>query len=138
MSSLPQPLGQPWLNETLNYNLTSAVTFRMIKFNSTLAFILIFVLVTIGSGLVSGLKGYTLGYEALKEVSQPEVKPSQNQLRGENNESSGKQAVIVSEADILQEVNGVMNRNSDQATPLDGQKASSQSSNDEDSFIESP
>ncbi|WP_150107018.1 hypothetical protein [Halothece sp. PCC 7418] len=110
----------------------------MIKFNSTLAFILIFVLVTIGSGLVSGLKGYTLGYEALKEVSQPEVKPSQNQLRGENNESSGKQAVIVSEADILQEVNGVMNRNSDQATPLDGQKASSQSSNDEDSFIESP
>ncbi|MDR9405108.1 MAG: hypothetical protein RI580_16940 [Halothece sp. Uz-M2-17] len=109
----------------------------MIKFNSTLAFILLFIVVTISSGIVSGLKGYTLGYEALKEISQPEVKPGQKQLAAANDSSSNQQTVIVPEAEILQQVNAVMNRDSDAVIPLDGEKASSQSSNNnEDSFIE--
>jgi hypothetical protein len=109
----------------------------MIKFNSTLAFILIFVAVTIGSGLISGLQGYILGDKALREVSQPEVKPGQTQLGNEQNQSSGKQTAIVSETEILKQVNAVMNRNPEQVVPLDGEKASAKTSN-QDSFIESP
>lgn len=104
------------------------------KFNSTLAFIAIFVVVIIGSGVVSGLKGYTLGYEALKEVSQPKVKPGQRKLSNANIDSSGQQGMIISEATILQQVNAIMNRSQDQAVPLNDQKASSNN----DSFIESP
>jgi hypothetical protein len=109
----------------------------MIKFNSTLAFMLVFVLVMIGSGLVSGLKGYTLGYEALKEVSQPKVKPGQKPLNNPNNQSLETQAAIVSEAEILQQVNAQMNRKQEKAVPLTGKKTSDNNENNE-SFIESP
>jgi len=109
----------------------------MIKFNSTVTFILLFVVVTISSGLISALQGYTLGYQALKEVSQPEVKPNQKQLAEQNNQSSGQENMIVSEGEIIKQVNAAMNRNTDKATPLDGEQASGKSSN-QDSFIESP
>ncbi len=107
----------------------------MIKFNSTLAFTLFFIVVTIGSGVVSGLQGYILGEQALREVSQPEVKTGQKDLKNQQNQSSGQQSVIVSEAEILKQINVVMNRNSEQVVPLDGEKASQ---SNEDSFIESP
>jgi hypothetical protein len=109
----------------------------MIKFNSTFAFILLFVVVTISSGFLSLLTGYTLGYEALKQVSQPDVKPGQKRLAQNNNPSSGKQTMIISEAEILENVNAVMNETQDQATPLNRQQAVSNPSNN-DSFIESP
>lgn len=108
----------------------------MIKFNSALAFILLFVGVTVGSGILSGLKGYTLGYQALKEVSQPEVKRGQKEVR-EPSPSRQGQTMIVSEVEILRQVNTIMNRDPEEVTPLDGEKASSNARND-DSFIESP
>lgn len=104
------------------------------KFNSTLAFLLIFVVVVISSGVVSGLTGYTLGYEALEEVTQPRIKSGQKGLRDRAADSVNNQPAIVSEAKILQQVNAVMNRSEDKAIPLDGDKAS----NSNDSFIESP
>jgi hypothetical protein len=112
----------------------------MIKFNSTLAFMLVFVMVMIGSGVVSGLKGYTLGYEALKEVSQPKVKPGQKRLNNPNNQSLENQAAIVSEAEVLQQVNAQMNRKQEKAVPLTGKKTSTNNENNEnnESFIESP
>jgi len=109
----------------------------MIKFNSTFAFILLFVVVTVSSGFLSLLTGYTLGYEALKQVSQPDVKPGQKQLAEKNNQSSEKQTIIVSEADIIEKVNAAMNQDQEKAIPLNGQKAASNAANN-DSFIESP
>ncbi|NBD18327.1 MAG: hypothetical protein GVY04_19990 [Cyanobacteria bacterium] len=109
----------------------------MIKFNSTFAFILLFVVVTISSGFLSLLVGYTLGYEALKQVSQPDVKPGQKQLAEQNNQSSEKQTIIVSEAEIIEKVNVAMNQDQEKAIPLNGQKATSNAANN-DSFIESP
>ncbi|MFP4134702.1 MAG: hypothetical protein ACLFQP_09255 [Halothece sp.] len=87
------------------------------KFNSTLAFILIFILITIGSGVISGLKGYTLGYEALKEISQPEIKRRERNLTDEE-ESSSSEPSLVSEGEILEEVNEKMDRSSEKAVPL--------------------
>ena len=110
------------------------------KFNSTLAFILIFVVVMIGSGVISGLKGYTLGDEALKNVSQPDVKVRNNQGLDNPEQSSGKGNLTVSEAEILKQVNGIMNRDQKQAIPLDGSRATKNQDNndDDDSFIQSP
>jgi len=109
------------------------------KFNSTLAFILIFVVVMIGSGVISGLKGYTLGDEALKNVSQPDVKVPNHQRLANPDQSSGKGNITVSETEILKRVNAIMNRNQEKAIPLDGSKASkNQDNNDDDSFIQSP
>lgn len=109
----------------------------MIKFNSTLAFLIVFMVVMIGSGVLSGLQGYILGEQALREVSQPEVKPGQKELNNQPNQSSGQATAIVSEAEILKQVNSIMNRNPEQVAPLNGEKASATPSN-QDSFIESP
>jgi len=109
----------------------------MIKFNSTFAFILLFVVVTISSGFLSLLTGYTLGYEALKQVSQPDVQPGQKQLAEKNNHSSEKQTIIVSEAEIIAKVNAAMKQDQEKSIPLNGQNAASNAAN-HDSFIESP
>ena len=87
------------------------------KFNSTLTFILIFILITLGSGVISGLKGYTLGHEALKEISQPEIKRGEGNLTDEE-ESSSSEPSLVSEREILEEVNEKMDRSSEKAVPL--------------------
>lgn len=110
------------------------------KMNSTLAAVLIFVLVMLGSGLVSGLKAYTLGYEALKEISQPNVKTAQKDFIKEKNQSVKNEQMIVSEANILEKVNAKMNRSQDKAVPLDGNQASQKNNqkNNQNSFIESP
>ncbi|AFZ49808.1 hypothetical protein [Dactylococcopsis salina] len=109
------------------------------KFNSTLAFILIFVVVMIGSGVISGLKGYTAGDEALKNVSQPDVKVRNNQGLANPDQSSDNGNITISEAEVLKQVNAIMNRKQEKAIPLDGSKApKNQDNNDDDSFIQSP
>lgn len=85
------------------------------KFNSTLALIFIFILITIGSGLISGLKGYTLGYEALKEISQPEIERGRRNLRDDD---QANEPSLVSEREILEAVNQKMDRSSEKAVPL--------------------
>ncbi|QDZ39021.1 hypothetical protein FRE64_03150 [Euhalothece natronophila Z-M001] len=87
------------------------------RFNSTLTFIFIFILIAVGSGIISGLKGYTLGHEALQEVSQPDIRRGERKLNNEDDSSSGQDA-LVSEADLLEEVNEKMDRSSERAVPL--------------------
>lgn len=87
------------------------------KFNSTLTFILIFILITIGSGVISGLKGYTLGHEALEAISQPKISRGEQNLSDEE-ESSNSEPSFVSEREILEEVNEKMDRSSEKAVPL--------------------
>jgi hypothetical protein len=46
------------------------------KFNNTLKFSLMILLLAMGSGLASGVLAYRLGVEALKGISQPDNNPS--------------------------------------------------------------
>jgi len=94
------------------------------KMNSTLAAVLIFVLVMLGSALVSSLTAYTLGYEALKEISQPNTKSAQKDVAKQSNQSGKSQQMIVSEANILEKVNAKMNRSQDKSAPLNSNDAS--------------
>lgn len=75
------------------------------KFNSTVALTLILLAMMLGAGFVSAMWGFTLGHEALKGVTQPDVRPVKDMA---NNQKAppGKEGIsILREADILVQVN---------------------------------
>jgi hypothetical protein len=75
------------------------------KFNSTVALTLILLAMMLGAGFVSAMWGFTVGHQALKGVTQPDVRPTQK-LAESQQVSSGKEGVaILREEDILTSVN---------------------------------
>jgi hypothetical protein len=79
------------------------------KFNSTVALTLILLAMMLGAGFVSAMWGFTLGHEALKGVTQPDVRPTKK-LADNQQTTPGKEGVpILREEDILTNVNAYMN-----------------------------
>lgn len=79
------------------------------KFNSTVALTLILLAMMLGAGFVSAMWGFTLGHEALKGVTQPDVRPTKK-LAETQQVSLGKEGVpILREEDILVNVNEFIN-----------------------------
>lgn len=75
------------------------------KFNSTVALTLILLAMMLGAGFVSAMWGFTLGHEALKGVTQPDIRPTKK-LAEAQQVSLGKEGVkILREEDILVNVN---------------------------------
>ncbi|MEO8893579.1 MAG: hypothetical protein ABI417_19000 [Coleofasciculaceae cyanobacterium] len=75
------------------------------KFNSTVALTLILLAMMLGAGFVSAMWGFTLGHEALKGVTQPDIRPTKK-LAETQQISLGKEGVkILREEDILANVN---------------------------------
>jgi len=75
------------------------------KFNSTVALTLILLAMMLGAGFVSAMWGFTLGHEALKGVTQPDVRPTKK-LADNKQATPGKEGVaILREEDILVNVN---------------------------------
>lgn len=75
------------------------------KFNSTVALTLILLAMMLGAGFVSAMWGFTLGHEALKGVTQPDIRPTKK-LAETQQVSLGKEGVkILREEDILVNVN---------------------------------
>lgn len=84
------------------------------KFNSTVALTLILLAMMLGAGFVSAMWGFTLGHEALKGVTQPDVRPTKK-LADNQQTSLGKEGVpILREEDILTNVNAYMNGKGEQ------------------------
>ena len=74
------------------------------KLNSTVALTLILLATMLGAGTVSALWGYTLGYGALKGVTQPDVSPTKK-LAGDKTSASGTEGVkMLSEQTVLAKV----------------------------------
>ena len=71
--------------------------------NPAVAFTLILLSLMIGAGVVSASAGYALGRQALTGVRQPESRPSSGNSVART--QSGGQPALLSEEDILQEVN---------------------------------
>ncbi len=75
------------------------------KLNSTVALTLILLAMMLGAGFVSAMWGFTLGHEALKGVTQPDVRPTKK-LANNKQTTPGKEGVsILREEDILVNVN---------------------------------
>lgn len=74
------------------------------KLNATVALTLLLLAMMFGAGFVSALWGFTVGHQALKGITQPDVRPS-NKLTSAKRTASGKEGVeIVSEEEILKKV----------------------------------
>ncbi len=87
------------------------------KFNSTVALTLILLAMMLGAGFVSAMWGFTLGHEALKGVTQPDVRPTKK-LADNQQTTSGKEGVsILREEDILTRVKAYINGRGNDSKP---------------------
>lgn len=86
------------------------------KFNSTVALTLILLAMMLGAGFVSAMWGFTIGHEALKGVTQPDVRPTKK-LAENQQASPGKEGVkILREEDILASVKAYINSNGEESS----------------------
>lgn len=100
------------------------------KLNSTVALTLILLAMMLGAGFVSAMWGFTLGHEALKGVTQPDVRPIKD-MAEKQKASSGKEGLIIlREEDILIKVNEYINSTKD-AKPDNKNKDSKTENKDE-------
>ena len=79
------------------------------KFQTTLAFTLLLLVAMVGAGTVSALYGFTLGFDALQGVRQPEGNPAQQLVRSRKSETKDSDSdlrgmELVSEREIIVEV----------------------------------
>lgn len=73
------------------------------KVNSTVALTLILLALMVGAGVVSAAWGYAMGREALKGVTQPDVRPTTVGEEG-SNPGQPKAFEIIPESKILEDV----------------------------------
>jgi len=71
------------------------------KFNSTVALTLILLAMMLGAGFVSAMWGFSLGHEALKGVTQPDVRPTKKLTNNQEVEPGVKEVALLNERDIL-------------------------------------
>ena len=101
------------------------------KLNSTVALTLILLAMMLGAGFVSAMWGFTLGHEALKGVTQPDVRPIKDTAEKQK-ASSGKEGLtILREEDILTKVNEYINNAGKNAKPENKNKDSKTENKDE-------
>jgi hypothetical protein len=75
------------------------------KFNITVALTFTLLALMFGAGVVSASWGFTLGREALKGITQPDVRPTNNMGVRKANTPGAKQMLILKEEDIIKSVN---------------------------------
>lgn len=123
MSSLPKPLGQPWFR-LIFYCESSAFDYsqRTMKLNSTVTLTFILLLLMLGAGLISAAWGFALGHEALKGITQPDLRPTNDLATSNGNSPRRKGQTLLREADILAKVQARM-QGKVQSTPKSGQKS---------------
>ena len=75
------------------------------KLNSNVALTLILLTLMFGAGLVSAAWGFALGREALKGITQPDVRPTSNLAnRGKSNPTRREQVTFLKEEEVLSRV----------------------------------
>lgn len=85
--------------------------------NSTVILTVVLLVMMFGAGLFSSSWGYKLGREALKEISQPDMRPSN--LTGKKNSGERKESVMMlKEGDIINSVKQRMAGKSDETVQV--------------------
>jgi hypothetical protein len=103
------------------------------KLNSTVALTLILLVMMLGAGFVSAMWGFTLGHEALKGVTQPDVRPTKK-LADNQPAASGKPGVsLLREQDILNRVNEYINEKNKESKKQNKDNKDDQSNNNSES-----
>ena len=73
----------------------------------------------VGAGAASGWIGYSMGHEALKGVTQPDVSPTKKLTQTGNSDGTDPQeiTIILNEADLIKQAEVVINGNGNSAPP---------------------
>jgi hypothetical protein len=92
------------IEETKQF-LRLGIKLQAMVLNSTVVLTLILLALMFGAGVTSSVWGFTLGREALKGTTQPDVRPSNNAGNGKQGTAANKDQVsILKEKDILKTV----------------------------------
>lgn len=78
------------------------------KLNSNVALTLILLTLMFGASLVSAAWGFALGREALKGITQPDVRPNSNQAGQKKGAPRREEVVLLKEEDVLANVKAQM------------------------------
>lgn len=76
--------------------------------NTTLALTLSLLTLMLGAGVASGSWGYKLGREALKGITQPDVRPTNNLINNKRRSSTQIEVALLKEKDIIKNVKARM------------------------------
>jgi hypothetical protein len=87
------------------------------KINPTVAVTLFLLSLMVGAGIFSGTWGYTLGRQALKGITQPDIRPGANIGETEPIPARREQVVILREEDILVDVKARIAGQADETVP---------------------
>jgi hypothetical protein len=99
------------------------------KLNSTVALTLVLLAMMLGAGFVSAMWGFTIGHEALKGVTQPDVRPTKK-LADNQQTYSGKEGIpMLREQDILNSVNEYINDKAKESKADNAAKKDEQANN---------
>lgn len=85
------------------------------KFNPTVALTFLLLALMLAAGMVSGSWGFAIGREALKGITQPEVRPTNNLTSRKGTLARGKEIVFLKEQDILKKVKAQMEGKAEEA-----------------------
>lgn len=96
------------------------------KVNPTVALTLVLLALMGGAGIVSAGWGYALGREALKGVTQPDVRPATAGSEDAQSQPRHQEMMIVPEAKILEEVKGRISGSGANAQPGNAQSSTVQ------------
>ncbi|MDB9315443.1 hypothetical protein PN462_20175 [Spirulina sp. CS-785/01] len=95
------------------------------KFNSTIALTVGLLVMMSGAGVATGFWGYSLGHEALKGVTQPDVSPSKKLTQNNAGEDGQEEElqILLSEEELIEQATAIMNGEVDPPTvEADGEK----------------
>ncbi len=101
------------------------------KINSSVALTLILLTLMFGAGFVCAAYGFTLGKEALKGITQPDVRPTNNLASRQGSVLRREEVVILREEDILRRVKAQIGSSTD-TTDGDEKPSPSKLTPDED------
>ncbi|EDX77086.1 hypothetical protein MC7420_223 [Coleofasciculus chthonoplastes PCC 7420] len=108
------------------------------KFNSTVALTLILLAMMLGAGFVSAMWGFSLGHEALKGVTQPDVRPTKKLANNQEVEPGDKEVALLSEREILVNVHAyIHDQDKDEDSNSDNNDSESKSQTETDKPDES-
>jgi hypothetical protein len=84
------------------------------KLNVTIVFTVALLFSMFAAGLMSAAWGFALGREALKGVTQPDVRPTNNLIGAKDGKKQGESIQFVSEDKILEQVQAQVKNKSGQ------------------------
>jgi hypothetical protein len=128
MSSLPQPLGQPWVILLIHYRYRSVVTVGehslalnmkkiTISHSFTLGLLLLGAMLLAGIG--SGMAAYQLGYASLKGVSQPDINPAKKFTNDRTSYGRNQVFTPLKEEDVIKKVKIYIQQQKSKPNPQD-------------------